>query len=114
MSYYLPGGGGLVSPSLPLDGHTGQVLGKSSDLDFDVEWITLPRGNGTPGSIAPVVFTQPTPAAVWNINHNLGHRPIIALRDSGSREIDGEVSHPSDNQTIVRLNPPAAGAASLL
>lgn len=68
---------------------------------------------GPPGSAA-FVYQQVAPATTWTINHNLGYKPSVELLDSGSQEIDGEVSHPSDNQTVVTLNPASAGIARLI
>jgi len=36
------------------------------------------------------------------------------LLDSGSQEIDGDIAHPSANQTVVTLNPASAGLARLI
>lgn len=66
------------------------------------------------GAIAPFVYTQSTPATTWTINHNLGFRPSVELLDSGSQEIDADVSHPSINQTIVTLKAATAGLARLI
>jgi len=68
---------------------------------------------GPAGTTVAYVFTQTTPATIWTINHNLGVRPSVELLDSGSQEIEGEVSHPSLNQTIVTLSLPIAGLARL-
>lgn len=66
------------------------------------------------GKLTAYVHTQSTPASVWTINHNLGYRPSVELLDSGSQEIDGSVSHPSINQTVVAFSPPTAGLARLI
>ena len=68
---------------------------------------------GPPGGAA-FVYQQAAPATTWTINHNLGYKPSVELLDSGSQEIDGDVSHPSDNQTVVILNPASAGFARLI
>lgn len=63
---------------------------------------------------AAFVYQQVSPATTWTINHNLGYKPSVELLDSGSQEIDGDVAHPSDNQTVVTLNPASAGLARLI
>jgi hypothetical protein len=64
---------------------------------------------------AGFTYTQAIPAAVWTINHNLGYRPSVELLDAGSQEIEGQVSHPTVNQTVIGpLNTPTAGQARLL
>jgi hypothetical protein len=67
-----------------------------------------------PSGSTPYVHTQSTPATVWTINHNLGFRPSVELLDSGGQEIDGDISHPTVNQTVVTLNPATAGLARLI
>jgi hypothetical protein len=80
--------------------------------DTTVVTVQTPGPQGAVGAAA-YVFTQSTPAATWTINHNLGLRPSVELLDSGSQEIEGEVSHPSLNQTIVILSLATAGLARL-
>jgi hypothetical protein len=67
-----------------------------------------------PAGGAAFEYLQTAPATVWTINHNLGFRPSVELLDTGSQEIDGEVAHPSVNQTVVTLNPASAGLARLI
>ena len=69
-------------------------------------------GGGGGGETA-YTFTQSTPSTTWTINHNLGFRPSVELLDAGSQEIDGQIAHPSVNQTVVTLNPATAGVARL-
>jgi len=77
--------------------------------------VAIPGPPGAPGAAgAAYVFQQATPATTWTINHNLGYRPSVELLDSGSQEIDGEVSHPTVNQTVVTLSPATAGLARLI
>lgn len=93
-----------------------------ADNDVKVVRIVIPGPSGPPGPPGPVgpagitayIHTQSTAASVWTINHNLGYRPAVEVLDSGSQEIDGEVSHPTVNQTVVTLNPPTAGIARLV
>jgi hypothetical protein len=59
-------------------------------------------------------YLQAAPATTWTINHNLGYRPSVELLDAGSQEIDGDVAHPTINQTVVTLNPASAGLARLI
>lgn len=72
------------------------------------------QGPQGPSGAAAFVYQQAAPATTWTINHNLGYKPSVELLDSGSQEIDGDVSHPSDNQTVVTLNPASAGLARLI
>jgi hypothetical protein len=84
--------------------------------DTTVVTITTagPQGPSGGGGAAAYVHTQASPATTWTINHNLGYRPTVELLDSGSQEIDGAISHPTVNQTVVTLNPATAGLARLI
>jgi len=73
-----------------------------------------PQGGLGSGGNAAYEFVQAAPATTWTINHNLGFRPSVEILDAGSQEIDGEISHPSVNQTVVTLNPASAGLARLI
>jgi hypothetical protein len=73
-----------------------------------------PQGGSGSGGGAAYEFVQAAPATTWTINHNLGFRPSVEILDAGSQEIDGQISHPSVNQTVVTLNPASAGLARLI
>jgi len=60
------------------------------------------------------VFTQSTVATTWTINHNLGHIPSVEVFDSGSQEIEADVSHPDINQTLILFTVPTTGFARLI
>lgn len=92
---------------------TESDTGKRKVGNGTTAWNELPYWKADLGSVG-FVFTQSTPSTTWTINHNLGYRPSVELFDSGSQEIDGEVSHPTVNQTIVSLNPATAGTARLI
>ena len=74
----------------------------------------ITQGPQGPVGASAFVYQQAAPATTWTINHNLGYKPSVELLDSGSQEIDGDVAHPSDNQTVVTLNPASAGLARLI
>lgn len=71
------------------------------------------QGPQGPAGSGAYIHTQSTAASTWTINHNMGFRPAVELLDSGSQEIDGEITHPTVNQTVVMLNPASAGLARL-
>jgi len=58
-------------------------------------------------------FNQASAATTWTINHNLGYKPSVDVYDSGSQQIQAEVSHTSVNQTVILLTTPSAGFARL-
>ena len=59
------------------------------------------------------VFTQASAASTWTINHNLGHVPSVEVYDSGSNEVDADVTHPTVNRTVIVFTVPTAGFARL-
>lgn len=82
---------------------------------FEVVTPGQQGGQGGQGSgTTAYVHQQATASTTWTINHGLGYRPSVELLDSGSQEIDGDVSHPSVYQTVVTLNPATAGLARLI
>jgi hypothetical protein len=77
-------------------------------LKYDgTQWV-----DGVDGGAA-YVFTQSSAATTWTINHNLGHVPSVEVFDSGSQEVDADVSHPSVNQTVIVFSVPLSGFARL-
>lgn len=79
--------------------------------------IIVPGLQGPPGTGGGAgggyTHVQSSAATTWTINHNFGYRPAVEICDSGSQEIEAEISHPTVNQTIVMLNPATAGTARL-
>ena len=69
---------------------------------------------GPPGaSGAGYDFIQSSSSAIWTINHNLGFKPGVDVYDSGSQQIQAEVSHTSVNQTVILLTASTTGFARL-
>lgn len=66
-----------------------------------------------PPVLAGYVHNQTTASDTWNINHNLGFKPSVELYSAGSQEIEGDIVHISDNQTIVYFNSSITGFARL-
>lgn len=95
------------------------VNGRTSSVGTSVHRLISTSLRGAPGSpgggggSSGFSFTQSTSSAVWTINHNLGYRPNVALFTVGGVNFNGEVSHPTVNQTIVSLSSPLAGSARL-
>lgn len=58
-------------------------------------------------------FLQSSSSTTWTINHNLGYKPSVDVYDSGSQQIQAEVSHPSTNQTVILLTSSTTGFARL-
>jgi hypothetical protein len=71
-------------------------------------------GGGAGGAPTVYTHTQPTPASVWNIQHNIGARPVslVTLDGNGDR-VMGEEDWPAStlNLMVVRFGQPVAGVA---
>lgn len=57
------------------------------------------------------VHSQAVPASEWIVNHNLGRYPSVAVYNSGLVQVLAIVSHVSENQTRITVNPPLSGTA---
>lgn len=66
---------------------------------------------GEPGASLSYLHQQTTPSATWTMNHNLGFKPSVELLNSGGQEIEGDVVHTSDNQTIANFVIAISGSA---
>lgn len=60
------------------------------------------------------VHNQLNASSTWVINHNLGYYASVEIFDTGSQEVDAEVSHPNINQTVIMFSLPLAGFARLI
>ena len=94
---------GVPGPGVPSGGTTDQVLIKKTDSNYDTEWKSLSFD-----------FIQSSPSSTWVINHNLGYKPSVDVYDSGSQQIQAEVSHSNVNQVVILLTTPIAGFARLV
>ena len=59
------------------------------------------------------VHTQPIPAALWVITHNLGKHPSVDIVDSAGSEVEGDVVYNSNNQIPVSFIGGFSGVAYL-
>lgn len=77
----------------------------------DVVEVVAPGPQG-PAS-AFYVHTQSTASPTWTMAHNLGFTPSVALFNTGSQQIEGEVVHLNQNVCIAYFTIPIAGFARL-
>lgn len=59
------------------------------------------------------LYDQGTPAAVWNITHNLKKLPSVTVIDSSNNEVEGEVIHNSIDDLTINFNAAFSGTATL-
>lgn len=72
----------------------------------------LPGEKGADGG-AFYLHTQSIAGNIWTINHNLGFKPSVEILNAGGVEIEGEVTHISNNQTIINFTSALTGTARL-
>lgn len=59
------------------------------------------------------VHNQSTPSAIWNISHNLGKRPAVAVVDSADDVVYGDVKYIDDNTVKLTFVGSFSGKAYL-
>jgi hypothetical protein len=59
------------------------------------------------------VFSQPTPALIWNISHNMNLKPNVRINDLTGADIVGTISYIDDNTLRIIFNQAVAGKAYL-
>ena len=60
------------------------------------------------------LHSQASPSTTWTINHNLGSTPAVTVTDSAGEECEGEVDHPTLNQTVITFSAAFSGTARLI
>ena len=91
------GGGGATFPDAPT---TGDTYGRNN-----AAWRITPTVH---------THTQSAPSNIWNIQHNIGRRPVSCVTlDAGGDRIIGEEDWTAStlNLLIVRFSEPVAGVA---
>lgn len=58
-------------------------------------------------------FTQSTASSLWHIEHNLGRIPTVTIYDEQGDIVVADVSHLSNNVTLVEFLSPIKGVARL-
>lgn len=54
---------------------------------------------------------QTAAAATWSVTHNLGFRPVVECINTDGEEMDGQVSHVSENELIISFGLAVTGEA---
>lgn len=70
-----------------------------------------PGGSGGPGS--SFLYVQSVASNVWTINHNLGQRPVVEVRDNTGGVVFANVTHLSVNTVRIGFSIPYVGTAYL-
>jgi len=69
----------------------------------------------TPFAVGTLSYTyvQSVASSSWIVNHNLGFKPAVEVLSAGGMEVEAEVMHTSNNQTIINFVSPQTGSARL-
>lgn len=59
------------------------------------------------------VYVQGTPAAIWEIIHNMNCHPGVTVIDSGNNQVEGSVSYDSLNKVTISFTAGFSGMAVL-
>lgn len=66
--------------------------------------VTAPGPQGIQGPQGPpgtasgaFTFTQSTPAATWNVTHNLGYNPAVTATDTAGNVVEGTLLYLTSN-----------------
>jgi hypothetical protein len=68
-----------------------------------------PPGPPGPAGSGGTQFIQSAPAAVWTVNHNLGHYVNAKVYSSGGVEMWAEIIQSNTNQLLIYFDDPQTG-----
>jgi hypothetical protein len=101
---------GSPSPYLPVGGTTGQYLAKTTDINYDADWVTV-----VPGEEGDLnyVHDQALAATEWEVPHGLLKFPSVMVVDTSNRIIFGEVTYEDINNVTITFSSSVSGKAYL-
>jgi hypothetical protein len=106
-----PGGDSTVpgppGVGVPPAGTAGQALKKRSSADYDTVWGDIAAGG------VSYEFSQPSPATVWSVAHNLGMHPSVTVVDTGGTVVMPDVHYNDPNTVTVSFGGATSGKAYL-
>ena len=68
---------------------------------------------GSGGSDKHFEYTQATPSATWEIEHNLGKEPAVSVVDSAGSSVVGDCKYINTNKIIITFSSAFSGKAYL-
>lgn len=79
----------------------------------DGDYVIVTGPPGPPGvSGSTYAHTQSTPAATWQVAHNLGRHPNIGVIRSDGRVAYADIEHTTANLAVITFPTPIAGTAT--
>jgi hypothetical protein len=115
-----PGTQILSGPGLPsnLIGNVGDMwLNTSTSIIYgpktNTGWPTTPLFEGFDKNLLGQVYSIPSPANVWEIQHDLGYNPNATCIDTAGTVIEGDISYPNENLMVISFIGAVSGKAYL-
>lgn len=109
-----PVGPNVVSPATAT-GFAGVLCGDGKSVNVAVlnglTFAPLTRTLTSAGGAANYTHTQGSASAIWTVNHNLGTRPTIEVRNAGGQVVIAEIAHVSANQATISFASAQGGTA---
>ena len=88
------------------------ILNRESLVNNEPSLVSGGLGSGG-GSDKNFIFTQITPALVWNVNHDLDKFTSVTVVNSSNVVFQAQVVYIDTNNVIITFNSPFAGKAYL-
>jgi len=115
-----PGAQILSGPGLPssLIGNVGDMwLNTTTSIIYgpksNTGWPTDPLFEGMNRDLLGQVYSIPSPASVWEIQHDLGYNPNATCIDTAGTVIEGDISYPNENLMVISFIGAVSGKAYL-
>ena len=98
-------------PNLPADNSEYDLFETPAGLHYwsplDGAWLLANESDTD-----TYLHTQSTPSATWTVTHNLGYRPPgVHIEDAAGNDMNGNVTHVSDNQLQISFAVAVDGTA---
>jgi len=110
----------LTGPGLPssvignvgdmwLNTNTSIIYGPKSNTG----WPTEPLFEGMNKNLLGQVYEIPSPANIWEIQHDLGYNPNATVIDTAGTVVEGDISYPNENLMVIQFIGAVSGKAYL-
>lgn len=97
----------------PTETAVNLTVGRPREAVVTFVGVQGPQGVAAAETLREATIAQATPASVWTLDHNLGFRPNVSVTDTAGDDCEGDVDHPTLNQTVVTFSAAFAGTARL-
>jgi len=92
-----------------LNTNTSEIYGPKTEAG----WPSGVLFTGMDTSLLGQVYDIPSPASVWEIQHDLGYNPNATCIDTAGTVIEGDISYPNENLIVIQFIGAVSGKAYL-